>query len=164
MSERQFTEDDIRAALDGTYTSAVFDDYGVKVITESVPECFIGEYAPAKSQSGLASLEWTTEDDDRLVSLRDQGKNWAEIGAIFGVSQTLVFHRYKALCKERSIQPKARFPKKSKVVPEAFQVAVAKLKDAGLSLTNISKKLNEKHSRVCWAWERERNRRAREAC
>lgn len=153
----EFTEEHIKAGLDGTFTIMKFDDYGPVIVTEAVALDFLGDYAPREAD-GVQFRLLTEEEGEQILLLREQGLKWKEVAAALRCSTIKVFDRYKELCKERGVSPIIRHPRKSDVDP-GFQAAVARLKDEGLSITQISLKLKCKFNRAAYAWERERDAR-----
>ena len=79
-----WTEQQIRHALDGTFTK--FTDAG-RVVTRKVPHDFIPPYDPPPEQKQASSARgiakgprrpWTEDDDRKLLSLRARGVNQEE--------------------------------------------------------------------------------------
>ena len=157
-----YTEEQIRRVLDGTFTTLFYDDYGPYIRTKNVERDFMGSYAPPNTCAGAVLRMVSHEEDDKIVELRQDGHSYKAIGLHIGLSSVTVRDRYIAICKERGLKAAKPAERKSSMCPE-FQARVAKLKDKGMSLSQITIKLQEDYSRVCYAWELERKRRMREA-
>lgn len=99
------SEADIRAALDGTFTT--FDHDHGKVRTLAVPKSYLphfgGKFAPADGNEHGLRRKWSASEDNGILEMRSSGKTWQEIATAFRASTTTVSDRYRLICKARGL-------------------------------------------------------------
>jgi hypothetical protein len=86
-------------------------------------------------------IPFTPEQDEQLLQIRATGARWHTVAKAIGRCVNNTRDRYKAICRERGIDPgPSRLPKPPKV-PDAVKERAFRLKQDGLSYAQIGQKL-----------------------
>jgi hypothetical protein len=141
----------IKRTLDGHFFTLVVSpglDADLTVAVRKVAKNFIPDHRPAWStdmEGGEIqhhnATPFTAEQDAKLLEMRATGARWRVIGVAIGRCVNNTRDRYKAICRERGIDPgPARLPRPPKVPDHVKERAYA-LKRDGYSYSQIGEKL-----------------------